>query len=514
MPESGDKGRLIGENLGVSTPDVDSATIPELNRLLSSGELTSVELTSAYLERIRTVDPLLRAVLFVDPSALVQAAASDRRRAGGRPLGPLDGIPVLLKDNIDTRDLPTTAGSRVLLVAPPARDAHLVRKLRAAGAVILGKTNLSEWANFRSTHSTSGWSAVGGQTVNPHVLDRNPSGSSSGSGVAVAASLAQVAIGTETDGSIVGPGGANGVVGYKPTVGLVSRAGVVPISGEQDTPGPMARHVVDAAITMSVLQGRDPDDPATAEAPADQVTDYVARLDPDVLRGARIGIWHVPHEGDAIGAIMKSVVHILEAAGATVIPVTLPYAEKIGDDELPAMWAEFRHDLEAYLATRTGAPATFAELIEFNKQDPVELSLFPQDHFEHAAGAPPLTDPEYRGQRERATDRARRSIDQTLETEGVDVIIAPSNAPAWLIDYYPAGDRDIIGSSSPAAVAGYPTITVPAGFVGPLPVGVSFFASRFQDAKVLAFAHAFEQKSNARRPPKYLPTLAEPTAAD
>jgi amidase len=503
---------VIGENAGVSTPDLDSATIPELNRLLSTGELTSVELTSAYLERIRTVDPMLRAVLFVDPSALVQAAASDRRRAAGGSLGPLDGIPVLLKDNIDTRDLPTTAGSRALLVAAPAGDAFLVRKLRAAGAVLLGKTNLSEWANFRSTHSTSGWSAIGGQTVNPHVLDRNPSGSSSGSGVAVAASLAQVAIGTETDGSIVGPGGANGIVGYKPTIGLISRAGVVPISGRQDTPGPMARHVVDAAVAISALQGNDPDDPATAEIPAGQVTDYAAALDPDVLRGARVGVWHVPNEGDAIAAVMASVVDTLETAGATVVSVTLPYADKIGDDELPAMWAEFRHDLEAYLATRPGAPATFAELVRFNEQDPVELSLFPQDHFEHAASAPPLADPEYRVQRERATDLARRSIDETLETERVDVIVAPSNAPAWLIDYYPAGDKDVIGSSSPAAVAGYPTITVPAGFVGPLPVGVSFIASRFQDAKVLAFAHAFEQRSNARRAPKYLATISQETA--
>lgn len=491
----------------MSTLDLDSATIPELNQLLSSGELTSVELTSAYLERIRTVDPLLRAVLFLDPSALVQAAASDRRRATTGPFGPLDGIPVLLKDNIDTHDLPTTAGSRALLVAPPARDAHLVRNLRAAGAVVLGKTNLSEWANFRSTHSTSGWSALGGQTVNPHVLDRNPSGSSSGSGAAVAAALAQVAIGTETDGSIVGPGGANGIVGLKPTIGLVSRAGVVPISSRQDTPGPMARHVIDAAITMSVLQGKDPDDPATGDAPDDQITDYAAALDPDVLDGARIGIWHVPNEDDHVGAVMASVVDTLEAAGATVVPVALPYADKIGEDELPAMWAEFRHDLEAYLATRPGAPATFAELVQFNKQDPVELSLFPQDHFEHAAQAPPLSDLEYQGQRERATDLARRCIDETLSTEGVDVIVAPSNAPAWLIDYYPAGEKDIIGSSSPAAVAGYPTITVPAGFVGPLPVGVSFFASRFQDAKVLAFAHAFEQRANARRPPKYLPTV-------
>jgi amidase len=491
----------------VSTPDLDSATIPELNRLLSSGELTAVDLAAAYLERIRTVDVLLRSVLFVDPTALIQAADSDRRRKAGATLGPLDGIPVLLKDNIDTADLPTTAGSRAMLVAPPASDAYLVRRLRAAGAVILGKTNLSEWANFRSTNSTSGWSAVGGQTVNAHVLDRNPSGSSSGSGVAVAAALAQFAIGTETDGSIVGPAGANGVAGCKPSIGLVSRAGVVPISGEQDTPGPIARHVVDLAVAMSVLQGRDPDDPATADYPDDQTVDYAAALDPDVLRGARIGIWHVPNESDAIGVVMASAVDSLAAAGATVVPVDLPYQQEIGPVELPAMWAEFRHDLEVYLPTRAGVPATMAELIEFNKADPVELSKFPQDHFEQAAAAPPLTDPEYRRQRTTATDLARRSIDETLAAQRLDAILAVTNGPAWPIAYYPVGDRDIVGSSSAAAVAGYPSVTVPGGFIGPLPIGVSFFAGRFADAKVLALAAAFEQASKARRAPSYLPTV-------
>jgi amidase len=494
----------------VSTPDLDSVTIPELTRLLDSGALTSVELTGAYLERIRTVDPLLRAVLFVDPSALLQAAASDRRRRDGGSLGPLEGIPVLLKDNIDTRDLPTTAGSRAMLVAPPRSDAHLVGRLRAAGAVILGKTNLSEWANFRSTHSTSGWSALGGQTVNPHVLDRDPSGSSSGSGAAVAAALAQVAIGTETDGSIVCPGGVNGIVGFKPTIGLISRAGVVPVSGEQDTPGPLTRHVVDAAIAMSVLQGRDLDDPATADCPADQVDDYLAALDADALRGKRIGVWHVRNEGEAVGTVLASAVAALETAGATVVPVELPYQEELEADELPAMWAEFRHDLEVYLATRAGAPGTFAELIEFNKADPVELSRFPQEHFEHAAEAPPLTDPDYLRHRATATDLARRSIDETLAGQRLDAIIAATNGPAERISYHPRdedGAEGDIGSSSPAAVAGYPTVTVPAGFVGRLPIGVSFIGTRFADASVLSLAAAFERATAARRPPAYLPTI-------
>jgi amidase len=494
----------------VPTPDLDSATIPHLRSLFDSGALTSVELTEAYLERIRTVDPLVRAVLFVDPSALVQAAASDRRRRAGGSLGPMDGIPVLVKDNIDTADLPTTAGSRALLVPPPRADAHLVRRLRAAGAVILGKTNLSEWANFRSRHSTSGWSALGGQTVNPHVLDRDPSGSSSGSAAAIAASLAQVAIGTETDGSIVCPAGICGIVGFKPTVGLISRAGVVPVSGEQDTPGPMTRHVVDAAITMSVLQGRDPDDPATAGYPADQVADHHAALDPDALWGKRIGIWRLPNEDESVAAVMSSTVDALTACGATLVEVSLPDQDEFGADELPALWAEFRHDIEVYLATREGAPGTLAELIQFNKADPVELSLFPQDHFEHAAAAPPLTDPGYLRQRAAATGLARKSIDETLAADRLDAIVAATNGPADRIIYHPQESRQEagdIGSSSPAAASGYPTVTVPAGFAGVLPIGVSFIAGRFADAKVLSLAAAFERASRARRPPTYLSTI-------
>jgi amidase len=312
-----------------------------------------------------------------------------------------------------------------------------------------------------------------------------------------------VAIGTETDGSIVCPGGANGVPGFKPSVGLISRAGVVPVTGEQDTPGPMARHVVDLAIAMSVLQGRDADDPATTHYPDDQIVDYPAALDPNALRGARIGYWHVPNEA---AAVRQSTMDTLAAAGAVVVPVSLPYQDEIGTAELPAMWAEFRHDLEVYLATRTGAPRTFAELIAFNKNDPVELSRFGQDHLERAADSPSLSDPDHRRRRALATELARKSIDETMAAERLDVIVAPTNDPAWPIDYA-AGDRDDVSSSSPAAVAGYPTATVPAGFAGHLPIGVSFIAGRFADARVLAFAAAFERAAGARRPPRYLPTI-------
>jgi amidase len=504
-----DNGRRIGQNALVHIPDLDSVTIPELNRLLDAGDLTAVDLAAAYLERIRAIDPMLRSVLFVNPAALVQAADSDRRRRAGGALGPLDGIPILLKDNVDTADMPTTAGSRALLVAPPSADAPLAARLRAAGVVILGKTNLSEWANFRSAESTSGWSGVGGQTVNAHVLDRNPSGSSSGSGSSIAAALAQFAIGTETDGSIVSPAGTNGIAGLKPTIGLVSRTGVVPVTSRQDTAGPMARHVVDLAVALSVLQGPDPADPATAEVPADQVTDYAAALDPDALRGARLGLWHVPNESDAIRAVVTSTVDALRAGGAEVVEVELPHQEDIGSNELPSMWAEFRHDLEAYLATREGAPATFAELIGFNKADSIELSRFPQDHLEHAAEAPPLTDDTYRQHRATATELARRSIDDTLAEHRLDAIVAVTNGPAWRISYHPNSDRDIVGSSSAAAVAGYPAVTVPAGFVGSLPIGMSFFGARFTDARILALAAAFEQATKARRAPKFLPTVED-----
>jgi amidase len=424
----------------------------------------------------------VNSILFLDPTALDQARASDRRRRDGRTLGPIDGIPVLLKDNIDTHDLPTTAGSRALLAANASTDAPLVRRLREAGAVILGKTNLSEWANFRSTKPTSGWSAVGGQTNNPHVLDRNPSGSSSGSAVAVAASLAQVSIGTETDGSIVSPGGVNGIVGLKPTVGVIDGGGIVPISHEPDTAGPFARHVVDAAITLSALAGRD-------YVPAEMS-----------LRGKRIGVWTIA----GVDEVWQQTLETLGRAGAVLVDVPPADQDKIGDNEWPALVAEFKRDVTAYLAARPGGPQTLDELIAFNRNDPVELSKFGQELFEQAQAAPPTSDPTYRQHRATATELARGYLDGLIAGESLDAIIAPTNGPAWLTDYT-VGDVEGIGSSTPAAVAGYPNITVPAGFIEALPVGVSFMAEENADARLLALAAAFERVADARRPPGFLP---------
>jgi amidase len=486
--------------------DLGADTIPDLQRRMDRGQLTAVRLTSVYLDRIAAVDGKIRSVLAVNRRALAEAAASDARRRAGRTRGPLDGIPVLLKDNIDTRDEPTTAGSRVFAGTRPAEDASLVTRLHRAGAVVLGKANLSEWANFRSTHSTSGWSGVGGQTNNPYVLDRNPCGSSSGSGAAVAAMLAQVAIGTETDGSIVCPAGANGIVGHKPTLGLVSRTGVVPISAEQDTAGPMTRHVVDAAITTSVLQGRDPADPATLAIPAGQPRDYAALLAPNALRGKRIGVWRLSGVDADVDRVVNASVAVLRARGATVVAVDLPYQDEINENEFPALLTEFRRDLNAYLGARPGAPDTLADVIAFNRTDPVELSKFGQELFEQAEAAPPPTDPVYLERRRIATDSARRSIDETLARFDLDAIMAPTNGPAWRTDYA-AGDAFVLGSSGPAAVAGYPNVSVPAGHAGPLPIGVSFFAERWSDAKVLALAAAFERAHPTYEPPELIPTI-------
>lgn len=463
--------------------NLDAATIPDLQARMADGALTSVRLTEAYLERIRELEPKVSSIVFLDPTALAQAEASDERRRSGRALGPLDGIPLLLKDNIDTHDMPTTAGSRALLGVNPQQDAPLVRRLREAGAVILGKANLSEWANFRSTKSTSGWSAVGGQTNNPHVLDRNPSGSSSGSAVAVAAALAQVSIGTETDGSIVSPAGANGIVGIKPSLGVVSGEGIVPVSHEQDTAGPFARHVVDAAITLSVLAGRD-------YVPASMS-----------LQGRRIGVWTIA----GVEEVWQHTLDTLRGAEAVLVDVAVPNLDKLGGFEWSALVAEFKHDLDAYLATRPGGPQTLDEVIAFNEDDPVELSEFGQELFYQAQTAPPLTDATYRQQRATASDLARHLIDDLVAAHQLDAIIAPTNGPAWPTDYV-RGDGYEISSSTPAAVAGYPSITVPAGFDGPLPVGVSFMAGKDKDAEVIALATAFERLAAARRAPRFLPT--------
>lgn len=482
--------------------DLDAATIPSLQQRMDGHTLTATGLTLRYLDRIRKLDPKLHAVIALDPTAVLQAASSDVRRLRGKTRGPLDGIPVLLKDNIDTAYLQTTAGSRALLGPPPVRNATLVSKLKAAGAVILGKANLSEWANYRATNATSGWSGVGGQTNNPYVLDRNPCGSSSGSAVGVAASLAQVAIGTETDGSIVCPAGANGVVGLKPTLGLVSRTGVVPISAAQDTAGPMGRHVVDVALTLAALQGGDPADAATAEIPAGQPTDYAAALAGSSVAGKRIGMWRLAGANTDVDAIVQKSVAALTAAGATVIDVELPYQDEANAAEGDALLREFKPALEAYLATRPGQEKTLAQLITFDQTDPVELSLFNQALFEKAEANEAIgTD-----RRETATGLQQKAIDETLAAYSLDAIMAPTNGPAWVTSYG-NGDDFELGSSGPAATAGYPDITVPAGLVGPLPVGVSFFAGRWSDLEVLRLAAAFEQLTKARQAPTYIPTI-------
>ncbi|MEV7795279.1 amidase family protein [Streptomyces sp. NPDC087512] len=480
--------------------DLDTVTIPELQAHMERGSLTSTALTRAYLRRIDAVDPGLHAVLRTSPTALRQAAASDARHRGGRVLGPLDGIPVLLKDNIDTRDMPTTAGSLALAGSPPHEDAELVRRLRAAGAVILGKANMSEWANFRAAKPTSGWSAVGGQTNNPYVLDRNPCGSSSGSAAALAASLAQVAIGTETDGSIVCPAGMTGVVGHKPSLGLVSRSGVVPISAEQDTAGPMARNVVDTAITLAVLSGHESVGTGTALGLAD------AAARPGALRGKRIGLWRLPSLGAEVDALMTRTAARLRAAGAQVVEVTPPYQDRLAELEFPALLTEFHRDIDAYLATREG-PRDLAGLIEFNRTHPAERTCFAgQELFEQALAAPPPTDPGYLAMRAELKDLSRRSIDETMAAHGLDAIASPANPPAWTTDCA-RGDNDVIPSSTPAAVAGYPSLSVPAGFVGELPVGLLLMAGDREDAALLSLGAAVEHRLDAWRAPRYLPTL-------
>ncbi|MGW1129122.1 amidase family protein [Streptomyces sp. NPDC002526] len=446
--------------------------IPELQAGLRTGRLTSVALTRRCLDRITEVNPLVRAVLAVDETALDQAAASDRRHAAGAGLGPLDGIPVLVKDNIDTAGLASTAGSRLLAGRPPRRDAEVVSRLRAAGAVMLGKTNLSEWANFRSTRATEGWSGVGGQTCNPYGAHRSPGGSSSGSAVAVATGMAPLALGTETDGSVVAPAGLCGVVGVKTETGLLPLDGIVPISQVQDTVGLLAARLSDAALTLAVLTGR--------PLPQDDAPD-----------GLRLGLWRVPRMPGETETVLKSAAEELRAAGATVLPVDFAVERQTLEDGLLAMYAEFRPSLEAYLRDRDGAPQTLAALIEGNRADPVELSLFGQDLFEQAQ----LLGEEERERavhaRSRSKRQARALIDGTLREHRIDALLAATNEPAPRIDYE-LGDPGAPGSSTPAALAGYPNVTLPLDRRGGLPVGVSVFGPP-ETSRLLPVALRIEQ---------------------
>ena len=477
-----------------------NASVAGLRQALESGATTSAGLTSFYLGRIRRLDPELNSVLTVSPDAAQQAQASDEARAAGQPRGPLEGIPVLVKDNIQVAGMPATAGSPALLEAESG-DAFCVTRLRQAGAVIIGKANLSEWANFRSTHSTSGWSTLGGQVANPRGPGRNPSGSSSGSAAAVAAGLAPLAVGTETDGSIVCPSSACGIVGIKPTTGLVSRSGIVPVSLAQDTAGPMAASVADAAALLSALAAPDPDDPAPVRHPAD---DYPACLDPAALAGARLGVWRAvsAEAGATTNAILDAAVALLREAGATVLdPVELPGTGKIWDAEYTALLHEFKRDLNAYLAGLAGDrhPATLTEVIAFNQRNAGRvLARFGQEIFEQAdscSGDP--AGPELAEARGAATSLARGALDQPLTESRLDAVIALTANPAWLTDYV-LGDHNVFNSSMPGAAAGYPSVTVPAGAVSGLPVGLSFIGPAWSEPRLIALAYAFEQAGLAQ----------------
>ena len=501
--------------------DVDATTIPELQELMDARRLKSVQLTQFYLHRIRKLNPTLNAVITVSPTALADARAADaaRRRGDDRPLL---GIPIIVKDNINTTGMATTAGSWALAGSTPD-DAFIVQQLKAAGALIIGKANLSEWANFRSSPSSSGWSGIGGQTNMAYVLDRNPCGSSSGSGVIASADLAVAAVGTETDGSIVCPSGANANAGIKPTLGLLSRAGVVPISADQDTAGPMARNVTDAAVLLGAMTGVDPNDPATVEQVGNAFTDYTQFLDANALQGARIGVWRegsfevdgVPID-ENVSAIMDETIAALEAAGATIVdPANIPFGD-LFDAEFSALLCEFKTDIATYLETYTGPgyPKTLQDLIDFNNDNPDLESGAPESNWNSLlfdiAQETGGRDADCAAQRVIATPGAQAAIDDLMAAENLDAIIAPTNEPASVTDPVNGDDfSNFIGSSSPPAVAGYANVTVPAGFVGPLPVGVSFIGGRWDEPTLIGLAYAFEQATQVRVPPDFIPTIGD-----
>ncbi len=493
---------------------LEEATLEGLQAGLAAGRWTAVNLVRRYQARIRALDqhgPKLKAVIELNPEALGRARVLDAERKAGKVRGPLHGIPVLIKDNIDTADgMKTTAGSLALAEAPaPKEDAFIVKQLREAGAIILGKTNLSEWANFRSTRSSSGWSGRGGQTRNPYALDRSPSGSSSGSGAAVAANLCAVAVGTETDGSIVSPANANGLVGLKPTVGLVSRSGIIPISHTQDTAGPMARTVRDAAVLLGVLAGSDPKDAASREADTRREADYTRFLAKDGLKGARLGVVkHLLGVHAHVDAVIQPALEILKTQGATLVEVELKSAA-YDDAEFEVLLYEFKADLNAYFAGRGGAVKDLAGLMAFNESRRTdEMPFFGQELLKQAQAKGPLTDPAYLKALELCA-QARRDILGLLEKHQLQALVGPTGGPAWLVDHV-NGDSSSLSFSSPAAVAGCPHITVPAGFVFGLPVGLSFVGGPWQEGLLLKLAYGFEQATLARRAPHFPVTAAAP----
>ncbi|HEY7111476.1 MAG TPA: amidase [Thermoanaerobaculia bacterium] len=496
--------------------ELSELSIADLQKRMASGQDTARSLTEKYLGRIEALDrqgPGLHSVLETNPDALAIAEALDAERKAGKVRGPLHGVPILLKDNIGTADkMTTTAGSLGLEGSIPDADAHVAKRLREAGAILLGKANLSEWANFRSTHSSSGWSGRGGQCRNPYALDRNPSGSSSGSGAATAANLCAAAVGSETDGSIVSPSNNCGLVGFKPTLGLLSRAGVIPIAHSQDTAGPMCRSVADAAVLLTAMAGVDPADPATKDAGSKIARDYTAFLDPKGLQGARLGI---PRKGlfgqsPAADRIVEAAIAEMKRQGAVIVdPVELSGASEIGDGEFEVLLYEFKADLNAYLAA-LGPRAknrSLKDLIAFNEQNrDREMPYFAQEIFEKAEGKGPLTDKTYLDALEKNLRLSRKEgIDKTMDANKLDALVAPTSGPATLIDLV-NGDYGVGGSSTLPAVAGYPHVTLPAGFFRGLPVGISFFGRAWSEPALFKIAYAFEQATRQRRTPRFLPT--------
>jgi amidase len=479
--------------------ELEEATAGDLQKRMTGGPLTARQLTQLYLDRIAAIDksgPALNSVIEINPDALAIAAALDSERQAKGPRGPLHGIPILIKDNIDTADrMMTTAGSLALSGSIAARDSVVAERLRAAGAVLLGKTNLSEWANFRSSHSTSGWSGRGGLTRNPYALDRNACGSSSGSGAAVSANLCALAIGTETDGSIVCPASTNGVVGIKPTLGLIPATGIIPIAHSQDTAGPLARSVADAAILLGALTG----------------ADYTKSLDPNGLRGARIGVARDKFFGfsEETDRVIEAAIAAMKAQGAEIVdPADIPTAGKFDDSESLVLSYEFKNDLNLYLgALGPKSPVhSLADVIAFNEAHrDREMPYFGQDLMIKAQARGPLTSQEYLDALEKDHRLSRtEGIDAVMGKHRLDALVAPTAGPAWCTDLI-TGDHDPGGSSTPAAVAGYPNINVPAGYAFGLPVGISFFGAANSEPLLIKLAYAFEQSTRHRRPPKFLP---------
>jgi amidase len=486
-------------------------TIPQMQEGYRNGEFTIEEVVKSYLDRIKAIDkngPRLNSVIQLNPDALDIANQLDQELKSGRMRGPMHGIPVFLKDNIDTHDkMATTAGSRALMGSHPLKDSWVARNLREAGAVILGKANLSEWANFRGQLSTSGWSGLGGQTKNPYILDRNPCGSSSGSGVAVSANLCMVAIGTETNGSIVCPATANGIIGIKPTVGLISRSGIVPISFTQDTPGPMARSVRDAAICLGVLTGIDSSDEKTLQGRHPVHMDYTSFLETDGLRGKRIGFYKQPiGQHFKVDTLMDHAVRMIREQGAEVVEIEKIFDPEIHGFSLEVMLYEYKQGLNDYF-TSLGPDApvhNLEELIAFNESDSLELSIFDQKYLKMALEKGDLNSKEYRNALHRMQKGTReKGIDRVMDKHRLNAIMAPTGSPAWKTDWT-NGDAFILGSSSPAAISGYPNISVPMGFIEGLPVGISFFGRAYSEPVLLEIAYAYEQCTKHRRPPQFI----------